>query len=324
MVIDNADAFSASRVASGIINPVTGRRVVTTWKIDELLPFAESTYKLLEDELHCSIIQQKDIVAFPSAPDMVQAYQKRIDEGNSFIHSNSNREELSNYFNIPFNIINIHPCYLIHVQQLLVSFRQLLIKKNSFLQEDFNEDELLIEHNFIQYKNIQANAIIYCNGMNAFNSRFWKQLPFVANKGEALIASIRGLPVTDMYKFSQLSIVPWKDDLWWIGSSNDLNFTDAQPTELFKQKTTAAIQAILKVPFAITDHIAGIRPATVERRPFVGAHPLHKNVFILNGMGSKGCSIAPWAAQQVTAFLLSGKNPDKEIDMLRFEKVLLR
>ena len=40
LVIDELQKFSSTKVASGIINPVTGRRVVTTWMIEELLSFA--------------------------------------------------------------------------------------------------------------------------------------------------------------------------------------------------------------------------------------------------------------------------------------------
>ena len=47
---------SASKVASGLINPVTGRRVVTTWMADELLPFAWKEYsaigKIIRPTIH--------------------------------------------------------------------------------------------------------------------------------------------------------------------------------------------------------------------------------------------------------------------------------
>ena len=40
LVIDDGDPSASSRVAAGMINPVTGRRIVKTWMIDTLLPFA--------------------------------------------------------------------------------------------------------------------------------------------------------------------------------------------------------------------------------------------------------------------------------------------
>jgi glycine/D-amino acid oxidase-like deaminating enzyme len=39
IVIDEGNSNTASKVAAGIINPVTGRRFVYTWMIDELMPF---------------------------------------------------------------------------------------------------------------------------------------------------------------------------------------------------------------------------------------------------------------------------------------------
>jgi glycine/D-amino acid oxidase-like deaminating enzyme len=38
VIINSASQASASKVASGVINPVTGRRMVQTWIIEEVLP----------------------------------------------------------------------------------------------------------------------------------------------------------------------------------------------------------------------------------------------------------------------------------------------
>ena len=70
--------------------------------------------------------------------------------------------------------------------------------------------------------------------------------------------------------------------------------------------------------------MAGIRPATLERRPFVGFHPLHKNIGILNGMGTKGCSLAPYFAFQMKENLINNKPIMPEADVQRFKKVLTR
>src|SRR5215203_7203668 len=44
LVIDDNNENSSSKIAAGIINPVTGRRYVTTWMIDDLLSFAQQSY----------------------------------------------------------------------------------------------------------------------------------------------------------------------------------------------------------------------------------------------------------------------------------------
>ena len=80
----------------------------------------------------------------------------------------------------------------------------------------------------------------------------------------------------------------------------------------------------LKLPFEITDHFAAVRPANVERRPFVGLHPVNKCVGILNGMGTKGCSLAPFFANQFAYFLVNQQPMYADADVKRFTKVLLR
>ncbi len=325
LVIDNNNKWSASKVASGLINPVTGRRVVTTWMADELLPFAFSAYNNIGKKLQQEFIQQKNILAFPLAPDLLQAFEKRKQEGNGYIYpSPLSKENLVTHFNFPFDVVQIAPCYLADVNAFTKTWRQYLESKNALLNEIFNEEELLLNDEIIQYKNITAGKIIYCDGINSSLSKYWNRLPFVPNKGQALIATIASLRTDYIYKFGHLSLIPLQNNLWWIGSSNELNFARIEPTDNFFQSTSAALKRFLKVDFTIEQHIASVRPATVERRPFVGVHPVHNQIAILNGMGSKGCSLAPWFAKEFASHLIKKKPINVLVDVNRFANILKR
>jgi glycine/D-amino acid oxidase-like deaminating enzyme len=78
----------------------------------------------------------------------------------------------------------------------------------------------------------------------------------------------------------------------------------------------------MKVPFEIVAHKAAVRPATLERRPFVGFHPLQNNVAILNGMGTKGSSLAPFFAHQLAQHLVPGFPIADAADIKRFSRIL--
>ena len=78
------------------------------------------------------------------------------------------------------------------------------------------------------------------------------------------------------------------------------------------------------MPFKIIDHQAAIRPANIERRPFAGFHPLNNRVGILNGMGTKGCSLAPFFAKQLVDNIIYNNFIDPEADLKRFSKILAR
>jgi glycine/D-amino acid oxidase-like deaminating enzyme len=121
-----------------------------------------------------------------------------------------------------------------------------------------------------------------------------------------------------------MSLVPWKEGLFWVGSSYEWSFADAGPTTAFRERTEAILREWLRVPFRVVEHIAAVRPATLERRPFVGFHPLYPAVGILNGMGTKGCSLAPYFARQLVQRMVSGVGIRADADILRFRKVLGR
>jgi len=151
---------------------------------------------------------------------------------------------------------------------------------------------------------------------------FWKKLPYVYNKGEALVAQIDKLPQDKIYKHGAFSFVPWYNQLWWIGSSYENNFETTAPTEQFRQAAITSIKQVLKIPFEIKAHLAAMRPAVIERRPFVGFHPNYKAVAILNGMGTKGCSLAPYFAKELCEAILSNTVINPLADVQRFQKIL--
>ncbi|MEO6917097.1 MAG: FAD-dependent oxidoreductase, partial [Chitinophagaceae bacterium] len=121
-----------------------------------------------------------------------------------------------------------------------------------------------------------------------------------------------------------ISIVPWQDGLFWVGSSHEWNYAEDGPTETFRERTLALLRSFCKLPVRLVDHLAGIRPATLERRPFVGFHPLYPQVGIFNGMGTKGCSLAPHFAGDFVRSLKAGSALMPEVDVKRFSGVLSR
>ena len=115
-----------------------------------------------------------------------------------------------------------------------------------------------------------------------------------------------------------------EDDVYWLGSNYLWEFPDDQPTGQFRKQTELLLKAWLKVPFKIVDHKAAVRPANIDRRPFAGFHPTYKNIGILNGMGTKGCSLAPFFAKQLTDQVIYGSEILAEADIKRFTKILTR
>ncbi len=321
LVIDEPQQFTASKIASGIINPVTGRRIVRTWLIDELLPFAFNAYEQFGNELNIELVQTCSLIEFHTNPQMKESFEKKLTEEKAYLHIPANEEKFKKYFNYNYNVGEVSPCLLIDLNSMLSGWREKLEDDNALLKEHFNWNDCNIKTDVVAYKNITAKKIICCEGADGFNNPYFKMLPYVSVKGEALIAEIPQMPRTNIFK-QGISIVPWKQNLFWIGSSYEWNYTHTKPTILFRKKTEEQLKYWLKLPYKIKDHFAAERPANIERRPFVGLHPLHKNIGILNGMGTKGCSLAPYFAHQLTQHLTQNISLNPLADVKRFTRIL--
>ena len=323
LVIDNNQQNASSRIAAGIINPVTGRRIVKTWMINELLNHLIPAYEELGKELQINTITQKNLIDFHPTPQMKLAFQDRINEDDQFLKKPGDEKIFSNYFHSDFGFGEVNPCYMINLQEILSAWRKKLIENNQLLEETFDHSNLIYAVEKIRYKNIEADKIIFCDGSNSFSHPLFKNLPFSLNKGEVLILESNEIPSTHIFK-KGMTLAPLGEHSFWVGSNYLWNFTDEHPTKEFRDQTELFLKKWIKVPFTIIDHKAAIRPANIERRPFVGFHPQNNNIGILNGMGTKGCSLAPYFAKQLVAHFIHNKEINPEVDLKRFSIILAR
>jgi hypothetical protein len=323
-----------------LINPVTGRRIVKTWMINELLPFVREVYGEIGDAL----LQPVRVVDFFPTPQMRLAFVKRSEEGGEYVRLALAQEERGwdEFFRYELGYGVIESCYLVDVQGLLGRVRGELRGRGVLREECLIAGELEVGEMGVRYRDIAARWVIFCDGVEgAAPGGYFSRLPFAPNKGEVLIIEAPGLSelrdrrvgggeggggedgeVSGFVFKRGISLVPWAAGLYWVGSSYEWSFDDPGPSAAFRERTEAILSDWLRVPFRTVEHIASVRPATLERRPFVGLHPRHPVVGILNGMGTKGCSLAPWFARQLAGLLGNGEAVMGEADVQRFKRVL--
>lgn len=317
VVVNDPNTIAATSVASGVINPVTGRRIVQTWLIEEILPFSVQAYQQLATKLQTHLIQEAPVIMIHPSAQMQESFEYRLTHENVYLSQNK-KEDWDTFFNIHFGTGQINTCFWIDLNTMLEKWRSYLLSNNKFIADRLEEKDIHFKNNKVQWKNCEADYIIFCDGNNSRQYRFFETLPFAPNKGEALIVEIKGLPKQHIYK-NNISIVPWKEDLFWVGSNYEWQFDAVTPSESFKTKMITSLNQLLKIPFVIKDHIVGVRPANRERRPFVGLHPRYPQIGICNGMGTKGCSLAPYFSKQLIDHIESGKSIHPEADVQRFD-----
>lgn len=320
-VIDNDSKKSASRIASGIINPVTGRRLVKTWLIDTLLPFCREVYTVASKETGTELVRELPLIDFHSNFQRQQAFSQRIGEGESYLSALSDNFDTDTYFTNSMGYGTVKGCMLVHMRLFIEARKKKLLSGNQLRLESYEAAALKVVGNHIEYRGKSYRKIIFCDGADGFTHTWFSSLPFAACKGEVLWMNIPGLPPDKIYK-KGITIVPWDKEIFWVGSSYEWSFNEPGPTRAFHDRCVQQMKEWLKIPFEVVDHQAAIRPATFERRPFVGFHPRKTQIGILNGMGTKGCSLAPFFAKALTENLKDQRPIHPEADILRFNHIL--
>ena len=324
LVIDDNNENSSSKIAAGIINPVTGRRYAYTWMIDEVMPFAIQCYEEVEKFLDIKLVYPKSIIDFFPSPQMRNAFIDRLSENDTYLHSYPDQNHFNPYFNYDFGCGEIRPAYTVHLQLLLSSWRKKLVEINSIQEEKFDANALEIENGFVSYQNINAPKIIFCDGTDGVSNPWFRMLPYAPNKGEALIIECKDLTNEHIFKKGLMLAPLPEENVYWIGSNYQWEFENDQPSQQFYQHAASVLNGWIKKPYKVLAHKAAVRPATLERRPFVGFHPQFSNIGILNGMGTKGTSLAPFFAHQLAQHLIYNFPVAPEADVHRFARILSR
>ena len=319
-IINDPNIQSASSVASGVINPVTGRRIVQTWMIETILPFAVNAYEKMAKQLNIEIIKHSPVILLHPSEQMQESFNHRLQHDNVYLY-NQDPSNWDLFFETHYGIGAINNCYWIDLNKMISNWKTFLETGNKYVAAHFEMSDVNFLENEIVWNEIVASKIIFCDGINSMNNPYFNALPFAPNKGEALIIKVPGLPKEHIYK-NAVTMVPWKDDLFWVGSSYEWEYNHIAPTEAFKQKITQSLDQFLKIPYEIVDHLVGIRPANTQRRPFIGVHPIHQQLAICNGMGTKGCSLAPYFTNELLQLLEQNMPVETEASLKRFDTIL--
>jgi len=319
LVVDELNTSSATHVASGITNPITGRKFVKTWLADELLPFAQNTYRGFERLLGESLISPITIFKLFDSVKAQNDWSARCASAGymSYLKNEQiiylNPQKVKN----DFGGFEINGGIRLEPSKFLAGYRNLLHERNTLLEEKFSYADLEVGPSFIAYQGRKARAIIFCEGAGALENPYFKFLPFQLAKGECLILKIEDF-YADRVINGEVFIMPTRvKDEYYIGSTHEWNFDDDLPSEKGKNELLGNLSTLLKSPYSVVSHKAAIRPTVKDRRPFLGFHPQYKNVGIFNGLGTKGLSLSPFFAHQFANHLVHSRPLMPEVDIHR-------
>ncbi|MBF4983024.1 FAD-binding oxidoreductase [Nonlabens mediterrranea] len=308
----------SSAVAAGVYNPMVLKRFTAVWNADIQLTDLNN---LFDDILKSTSVELR-------TPITVARRFHDNKEAQTWVKKSA-RDDLKQFMNPALESMLIkgidaldgyglvNGTGWVDTVQFMTTTISYFKSLGSVLVDTFDYDQLDLSTDALRYKDITATNIIFAEGYRILGNPYFKDLPIQGSKGEVLLIKIPGLVISHIIK-SSVFLMPYKDDLFWVGATYDREDLEDVATMAGKEFLTSRLERFMKLPYEIIEHKHGIRPTTIDRRPFVGHHPQHKNVWIFNGMGSRAVLIAPWASLQLINCMFKNQPIHKEIDIKRF------
>jgi glycine/D-amino acid oxidase-like deaminating enzyme len=322
ILVFNDNSQPSSKIAAGLYNPVVLKRFSEVWKAKEQLEIAFPLYQSIEKKLSLTFDYKVPIYRRLASIEEQNNWFQAADKPNlsSFLSSNLITEKLSN-IESPFGFGEVFETGYLDIASLLTMYATYLKKLDLYTSESFEYNKIQFFDAYIQYNTIKAKHIVFAEGFGLHSNPFFNDLPLDGTKGELLIIKAPELNLKVVVK-SNIFIIPIGNDLYKVGATYDWRDKTNNPTEAGKNELLQRLKNLISCDFQIIKHLAGVRPTVKDRRPLVGSHIKHKNLHVLNGLGTRGVMLAPYLATQLFKSITENIPLENEINIQRIYKKL--
>lgn len=319
LIIDNPQLPSSSHVAAGIFNPLTGRKVVKTWLADSLFPYANQFYDTIQKNLNIEVLHHTDIFRPYRNQTEKSNYLRWTDDSSykPYISASQPDFSTSKTINAPYNGLTISQSGWLDLPHFLNSSRNYFQKLGCFQEAHFSSEDLLLEPTGARWNHMLFSKVVNCMGIGAENDPLFNWLPFNPVKGQLLECRVDNYDIREIVN-QGIFILPVNDKIIRVGATYSWHDLDWETTTDARDYLLEKLSALLLAPFSIENQLAGIRPSAKDRRPFIGRHPAFEQLYIFNGLGTKGVTLAPFFAKQLVDLFLRDQDLNTEANITRY------
>ncbi len=315
LVVDRDEAVTSSKVAAGLVVPISGQRLARSWRVEEFLPVAREFYRRTGPEHFHEI----PYVRLLHTEDERRRWnERRLDPAFLNLLTQPQPEPLVNaaHFHPPLGGFEMQGAWL-DVPAWLETSRRKLMQEGAWLTANLEPCEVEPGEERVAVRGLRARHLIFCQGHEAAQNPFFPWLRWKSAKGEILTFQCPALPERRIVNRGGWLLPLGRDSLFRAGSTYAWDDFTATPTAAARREIESRLRALLRVPFNVTAHHAGVRPIINESKALIGRHPVHPRLCLFNGLGSKGVLHAPFFAAQLAAHLTEGAPLEYDLDIRR-------
>ncbi|MGB1937124.1 MAG: NAD(P)/FAD-dependent oxidoreductase [Akkermansiaceae bacterium] len=320
LVVDRQDGTGSTRIAAGLVTPLTGKGMNPAWRQVYYLPKAVAFYHQLEKESGRKFYHSTPVVRVFASEKEHEKWQAKEAPQHPWAYE---LDHLDGPFRQNHGAIEMPEGAWLDTLAFLHVVQDKLMDAGAWREAVFTEADVSFVEGKVLWQDVTADKIILCQGAYGLSGvdgyqGWFSHIHHRSAKGEILNVWIDGLDETKRYHCRGW-LAPREGGMWKAGANYDWKHMDATPSEEGKSEVLEKLRTWIKlgdsgeVPMEVIDHQAGIRPIIRNSMPVVGFHPKMPMVGFFNGLGSKGTLMAPAVAEHFAAHLCGESELDEEL-----------
>lgn len=310
IVVDDDTRRGASRVAAGLMTPVTGGKLKPQPDFDALMAVAATLYDAVGNAADCELLIRRPALRLLAAPRELAAWAsadakltaKMLPFGGVLPDAIRTAE-----------VSTLMPdAARLDVSAFLDVTRARLAASGAWLTGTVAANSIATGTDSIRINTlgIRARRIVFCRGYGDHDNPFFPTLAWRPAKGQILTVRCDALDERFTVHGNGLWLTPVAPGRFLVGATYEWDTLDNVPTDEGRDTMLERLHAVVDADVTVESQAAAVRPIVAGRMPVIGASPLQHNVYLFNGLGSKGALFAPTVASELAAHLVDDQGID--------------
>jgi len=297
-VIDRGHAEASSRVGAGIINPVTGQRLVKSWRIDEELAPALALYRDIEASLKIALVRSMRVRRIFRNEHERHVYSEKKTGGDLAPYAGDGDDD--GFW--------IEGGARVDTAALIEAVRVWLRASGRLREETISAEQALSK----------CELVIDCTGAAVASDAEFAFAGLRPAKGETLTLALATPIAEDVILNAGHWLLPLGNATARVGATFEPGVTDLTLTTRARDELERSAASLIGGDFAVIAHEVGLRMTSPDKHPVIGRSPRDPRRGLINGLGSKGALLAPGLARQWVNHLTEAVPFDPAVDVWRF------
>lgn len=314
VVVDRDEPVTSSKVAAGLMTPITGMRLNLNWRYDSLYPEALAFYRKRGRQLGCPFLFPRRLVRYFRDDAARALFEKRMSDPvyRRFVAGRADPDP--RFASESGGFVQRHAAYL-DTSAWLSASRTFFCDHDAWVEAEISPGDLEVRDDGVVWRGRSFENVIFCTGWQAAHHPWFDWVPFTSARGTILQID------SDLGGLGRIVnrgawVLPRADGTLRAGASYEPRFDEPNvPGEAALEELRRKLGVLLKSGYSEVEAQTAVRPLVGRKNALMGRHPAFDRICFLNALGSKGALRSPWAARVLVEHLLDGSPLESEVDL---------